>query len=156
MLAIYTLGVSDCAWGVWPGVIALSKAKACMKGSVAHLYIMQAHASRLAKDSEASDSRFKGFDEFMASAKADAAAAKSQQSLQADDAANLGPEEQPYSPSRAPGLNDDNDLPDLVNLIGSTDKLARKEVPHSFEVLDVAGPASTMLQQQNSGCFPAA
>ena len=86
----------------------------------------QAHASKLAKDPEAQDNRFKGFDEFMASAKAQAAtkiepAPETQVTAQAEE------EDQPYSPSQGAGSGDP-DQPDLINLIASSDSLPRKEV----------------------------
>ena len=87
---------------------------------------MQAHASKLAKDPEASDNRFKGFDEFMASAKAHAAT-KAEPAPEAEAARMAEEEDQPYSPSK--GLTDDeSDQPDLGTLIGSSGNLARKEV----------------------------
>lgn len=87
---------------------------------------MQAHASKLAKDPEASDNRFKGFDEFMASAKAHAAT-KAEPAPEAEAARVAEEEDQPYSPSK--GLTDDeSDQPDLGTLIGSSGNLARKEV----------------------------
>lgn len=88
----------------------------------------QAHASKLAKDAEAPDNRFKGFDEFMASAKAHAAA-KTQAQEPADiDTAKTEAEDQPYSPSAGVVVEDDPDLPDLVSLIGSSGVTGQKEV----------------------------
>lgn len=90
--------------------------------------VPQAHASKLAKDAEAPDNRFKGFDEFMASAKA-RAAAKTQAQAPADtETAKTEAEDQPYSPSAGVMVEDDPDLPDLVSLIGSSGVTGQKEV----------------------------
>ena len=88
---------------------------------------IQAHASKLAKDPEASDSRFKGFDEFMASAKAHAAA-KVEPAPDTETATAAEEEDQPYSPSKGLSDDDESDQPDLGTLIGSSENLARKEV----------------------------
>ncbi len=88
---------------------------------------MQAHASKLAKDPEAPDNRFKGFDEFMASAKAQAAT-KAEPAPEAQVPAQAEEEDQPYSPSQGVGSGADPDQPDLINLIASSDSLPRKEV----------------------------
>ncbi|KAL3147452.1 hypothetical protein ABBQ38_014510 [Trebouxia sp. C0009 RCD-2024] len=89
---------------------------------------IKAHASKLAKDAEAPDNRFKGFDEFMASAKA-RAAAKTQAQAPADtETAKTEAEDQPYSPSAGVMVEDDPDLPDLVSLIGSSGVTGQKEV----------------------------
>ena len=88
---------------------------------------MQAHASKLAKDSEVPDNRFKGFDEFMASAKAHAATKTG-----AEDPAGVETqteaEDQPYSPSAGVMVEEDADLPDLVSLIGSSGAPGQNEV----------------------------
>ena len=89
---------------------------------------MQAHASKLAKDSEASDNRFKGFDEFMASAKAHAAA-KTEAEEPAGVETSIEVEDQPYSPSAGVMVEEDPDLPDLVSLIGSSGAPGHSEVP---------------------------
>ena len=86
----------------------------------------QAHASKLAKDPEAQDNRFKGFDEFMASAKAQAAT-KTEPAPETQVTAQAEEEDQPYSPSQGVGAGDP-DQPDLINLIASSDSLPRKEV----------------------------
>ncbi|DBA78424.1 TPA: hypothetical protein ACH3X2_007918 [Trebouxia sp. C0005] len=88
---------------------------------------IKAHASKLAKDPEALDNRFKGFDEFMASAKAQAAT-KIEPAAKTLDTAKAEEEDQPYSPSQGVGSGADPDQPDLVNLIASSDSLPRKEV----------------------------
>ena len=88
---------------------------------------MQAHASKLAKDSEAPDNRFKGFDEFMASAKAHAAA-KTEAEEPAGVETKTEAEDQPYSPSAGVVVEEDADLPDLVSLIGSSGVPGRNEV----------------------------
>lgn len=85
---------------------------------------MQAHASKLTKDPEAADNRFKGFDEFMASS----AAAKAEPASETDNALKTEADEQPYSPSKDVMTDDDPELPDLVSLIGSSPTLAKKEV----------------------------
>ena len=90
----------------------------------------QAHASKLAKDSEAPDNRFKGFDEFMASAKAHAAA-KTEAEEPAGTEAKTEPDDQPYSPSAGVMTDEDADLPDLASLIGSSGVLEQKEVSSS-------------------------
>ncbi len=87
----------------------------------------QAHASKLAKDPEAPDNRFKGFDEFMASAKAQAAT-KTEPAPETQVMAQAEEEDQPYSPSQGVGSDADPDQPDLVNLIASSGSLPRKEV----------------------------
>ena len=88
---------------------------------------VQAHASKLAKDSEAPDNRFKGFDEFMASAKA-SAAARTEAEEPAGVETKTEAEDQPYSPSAGVVDEEDPDLPDLVSLIGSSGVPARNEV----------------------------
>ncbi|DBB00828.1 TPA: hypothetical protein ACH3X1_000756 [Trebouxia sp. C0004] len=88
---------------------------------------IKAHASKLAKDPEASDNRFKGFDEFMASAKAQAAI-KTEPAPETLVTAQPEEEDQPYSPSKGVGPDADPDQPDLINLIASPDSLPRKEV----------------------------
>ena len=88
---------------------------------------MQAHASKLAKDSEASDNRFKGFDEFMASAKAHAAA-KTEAEEPAGVETSIEVEDQPYSPSAGVMVEEDPDQPDLVSLIGSSGAPGHSEV----------------------------
>lgn len=86
----------------------------------------QAQASRVSKAAETSDSRFKGFDEFMASAKAEAAP-------KPEPEGTAGPQEEdvpdlPYSPSRNLTSDDeDAGLLDLTNLIGSSN-LTEKQV----------------------------
>lgn len=87
---------------------------------------IKAHASKLAKDPEAQDNRFKGFDEFMASAKAQAAT-KTEPAPETQVTAQAEEEDQPYSPSQGVGSGDP-DQPDLINLIASSDSLPRKEV----------------------------
>ena len=66
----------------------------------------------------------------MASAKADAAA-KPQPRVQEEGPSEAEPVDMPYSPSAAAKAEDDADLPDLVNLIGSSEGLARKQVQHA-------------------------
>lgn len=107
---------------------------------------LQAHASKLAKDAEAPDSRFKGFDEFMASAKAHAAA-KTEAQEPTDPQGKTEAEDQPYSPSAGVVVDDDPDLPDLVSLIGSSGTTGQKEVT---AVSLMATPHSPHL-----GCSPA-
>lgn len=89
---------------------------------------MQAQASKLSsKESDTSDSRFKGFDEFMASAKADAAPQPEPGVAAAGDQQQDVPEA-PYSPSKNLTSDDeDAGLLDLTNLIGFSN-LAEKQV----------------------------
>ena len=88
---------------------------------------MQAHANKLATDSEAPDNRFKGFDEFMASAKA-SAATKVEPAADTAEVTKEEEEGEQYSPSKGVMTDDDPDVPDLVSLIASSETLGRKEV----------------------------
>lgn len=81
----------------------------------------------MAKDPEAPDNRFKGFAEFMASAKAQAAT-KAEPAPEPQVSAQAEEEDQPYSPSQGVESGADPDQPDLINLIASSDSLPRKEV----------------------------
>lgn len=92
-------------------------------------YAMQAQASKLAKDAEPADNRFKGFDEFMAAAKADAAAKAVPVEAADVGTSNQASQELPYSPGRSMSSDDeDAGLPDLTNLIGSSSRLDSKQV----------------------------
>ena len=91
-------------------------------------FAMQAQASKSTKDADSSDNRFKGFDEFMASAKADAATKPEPEGAPTADVIDEEMQTLPYSPSRnMPSDDEDAGLLDLTNLIGAS-HLAEKKV----------------------------